>query len=73
MFGPKRRDGAAGDPPDQPGAAIARRNVEDIARHPSEVGGEFSPLAEESGRGLDSLPPLRLGDGRRLLNMQPSP
>ena len=27
----------------------------------------------ESGRGLDSLPPLRLSDGRRLLSLQPRP
>ena len=69
----KRRDGSAPQPPREAACAVDTWHVEQIARRPAELDGEASPLIEEPARVIDGLPPFRIRNPHRLLDLQPRP
>jgi hypothetical protein len=69
----KRRDGSAPQPPREAACAVDTWHVEQIARRPTELDGEASPLIEEPARVIDGLPPFRIRNPHRLLDLQPRP
>ena len=73
MFRPKAARALAFERPNEAACAVIARYVEQIARRPSELDGEASPLIEEPASFIDGLPPIRIRNPHRLLDLQPRP